>query len=174
MPRLIVVEGPDGAGKSTLLKKLERDLGRPVFHTGGPPATYADWSMKMARIWSLLNRAALVDRMPHISEEVYSKAFDREPSDPIDVLRGEIDEFNPLVIYCRVSSIQAMMNAISRSPKSHKSADHLAEVLANFPRLVWCYDKRFEDPRLQKRTIRYSWPDDKYEDLLKRIKECVD
>lgn len=174
MPRLFVVEGPDGAGKSTLLSRLEKDLNRVAIHTGGPPVDRVGWLNRMAIVWGAFGRRAILDRIPHISEPVYRKLDGGKTYDAIDFLNRELKDLNPVIVYCRLPGVQAMMDCISMKPKDHKPPEHMAKVLAMFPFLVAEYDRRISEVQsLGIYVITYSWIDHDYNHLLEKLK-CAD
>lgn len=160
MTKCIIVEGPDGAGKSTLLKQLERYLGKPVYHTGGPVASEVMFLEKLQEAEDRMG-SHLLDRTPHISEPIYARASSRRAFIPEHELHERLRERNPVVIYCRLSSMATMFRKIDRRKKPHKSPEHLAEVMRNYKAIVEDYDLAMSDLRAKGLTvIRYDWEND--------------
>lgn len=171
MPKCIIVEGPDGAGKTTLLARLSSDLGRPVYHTGGPPANLEHLEVKLALVAEHSDHF-LFDRVPHISEPIYSKATGKETYIPEPRLHDLLEELNPVVVYCRLSSLSTMFESVDREKKPHKPTEHLEDVLRNYKAVVEDYDATMEKlsakPGIS--VLKYSWEDDSYPALLEQIK----
>jgi thymidylate kinase len=173
MPKLIVVEGPDGSGKSTLLTKLAQDLGRVVIHSGGPPADRRAWVEKLARLQGLRGQPVLIDRAPQISEIIYSQLYNRPLMDLKKDLLNDLQEMEPVMVYCRLPSVFEMARSIDRSPKAHKSAAHMKLVLENYPRLVRDYDDLIDEVRSLIPVLDYSWVTDRYDYLVQELRECA-
>lgn len=177
MPRMIAVEGPDGAGKSTLLDRLAKSLNRYIVHSGGPPSNHKEWIDKMMLVAAYRDRAVLFDRLPHISERVYGPIGGREAFDNPDFLDRELFSLlKPVIIYCRLPSVQIMQDAISFEMKAHKPIEHIQQVVENYPRVVEAYDRLIS--RLEEKGVtilRYAWTEDSYPQLVQKIGEleCV-
>lgn len=139
MNKCIIVEGPDGAGKTTLLKKLEFYLNKPSYHTGGPVASKAMFLKKLQEAEHRMG-SHLLDRTPHISEPIYARASSRRTFVPEHELHERLRRHNPVVIYCRLSSMASMFRNIDRRKKAHKSPEHLAEVMRSYKSIVEDYD----------------------------------
>jgi ABC-type cobalamin/Fe3+-siderophores transport system ATPase subunit len=175
MRRMVVVEGPDGSGKSTLLEQLSRTFEVDVSHSGGPPKTEADWQEKLRTMWNLKWRAdrgetVLVDRIPHISEPIYGGLAGRKFHDGIPLLDKELSELGPVIIYCKAISASFMHARISGEAKAHKPKSHLNWVLKNYPAIVAAYDRRINHLSGVVPIVRYSWPNETYENLLEKLK----
>ena len=171
MPRMIIAEGPDGAGKSTLVERLEKDLGRRVIHSGGPPANIAEWRSKIALVVANQRSPVIFDRVPHISEQVYNQLYPERPAfDPPYFLTNELIALRPVVVYCRLPSVTAMMNSMEFKLKAHKPQDHIDRVLANYPRLVETYDHLIAELQPHLTLFRYAWDCNSYPTLLENLK----
>lgn len=140
MRRVIVVEGPDGAGKSTLAQRLSKEMGRPLLHTGGPPASKELLLMKLEKIDAAQNNVIL-DRTPHISDPIYAKAEGRPLFLPVSSLHTRLQELNPIIIYCRLKSPREMYKHMYKGmDKEHKPQKHFAVVAENYLGIVQDYD----------------------------------
>lgn len=175
MRRMIVVEGPDGSGKSTLLRQLSETFEVEVSHSGGPPMVRGDWLRKLEVISDLKWRAdqgesILVDRLPQISESVYGPLMGRPLYDPLPQLDQEIKDLGLVVIYCKAISASFMHSRISSEAKAHKPKAHLDWVVKNYPAIVNAYDRRINNLCGVVPIVRYSWPNETYDNLLEKLK----
>lgn len=169
MNKCIIVEGPDGAGKTTLLKMLQTSLGRPVYHTGGPVDSEAMFRKKLELAESHA-LSHLLDRTPHISEPIYSRASFRKVFLPEHELHERLKGFSPTIVYCRLASIADMFRYIDRSHKVHKSPEHLAEVMQNYKSIVEDYDRTMESlASLGFTVLPYSWESSPITDLVRAL-----
>lgn len=169
MTKCIIVEGPDGAGKSTLLKRLERYLGKPVYHTGGPVASKVMFLEKLREAEARME-SHLLDRTPHISEPIYARAGSRRTFVPEHELHERLRSRNPVVVYCRLSSMATMFRNMDRGKKAHKSPEHLAEVMRNYKAIVEDYDLTMSGLRAKGITvIRYDWENDDLARLVEAL-----
>jgi len=173
MKRPIVVEGPDGSGKTTLLNRLSRDLNLPVFHTGGPPSSKIMLEQKIKDAVEK-SKTHLLDRIPHISDPVYSRISVRNPFISENTLREELKTLNPIVVYCRLASVSEMFKSIDQTKKQHKPKAHLEEVLWRYKSIVDGYDLAFVDIKVRGiETIHYAWNASNYNTLLERVRCAV-
>src|SRR5690606_22916145 len=117
MTKCIIVEGPDGAGKTTLLNQLKTYLDKPVFHTGGPVDSEAMFLKKLQEAEERMG-SHLLDRTPHISEPIYARASSRRAFVHEHELHERLREINPVVVYCRLSSLTTMFRNIDQSKKA--------------------------------------------------------
>lgn len=175
MLRPIVVEGPDGAGKSTLVDYLAKTLGRSVYHSGGPILSKGVLEDLLTATEAALESRTIVDRAPHISEPIYAKAGFRRQFLRAQLMHSRLAEFSPIVVYCRRASLGDMFKSIDRTPKPHKPAKHLEDVLRDYRDLVFDYDKTMimlpkDHPKIQ--VIRYDWATSTPSALLRDI-SCV-
>jgi len=177
LTKLIVVEGPDGAGKSALVAKLARDLGREPFHTGGPPKNQQEKLERLARDRSFADKPMVMDRIYHISEQIY-RPLDG-PLDPgeADMLTREILELNPVVVYCRLISTAAMLELIDRGKKNHKPTEYMKKVIAHHRDIVHAYDRLMGELGYGYpyglTIFGYDWMQDRYANLLESIEKCA-
>lgn len=169
MTKCIIVEGPDGAGKSTLLKQLERYLGKPVYHTGGPVDSEAMFLKKLKEAEARMG-SHLLDRTPHISEPIYARASSRRAFVSEYELHERLRERNAIVVYCRLSSMATMFRNIDRGKKAHKNPEHLAEVMRNYKAIVEDYDSTMSAlPAKGITVIRYDWENDRVARLVEAL-----
>ena len=169
MPKLIAVEGPDGAGKSTLLVRLSHDLHFPVYHTGGPPASREMLHSKLEAVQERAN-SHLFDRVPHISEPIYSRASGKRMYMMEHDLHQALEKLDPIIIYCRLASMANMFRSIDQSKKVHKPRQHLEEVLQNYKSIVEDYDLTMRSLPPRVTVIQFSWETDSYPKLLEKIR----
>jgi energy-coupling factor transporter ATP-binding protein EcfA2 len=175
MSRMIVVEGPDGSGKSTLLKHLSETFEVDVCHSGGPPKNRGEWDKKLEIIWELKWKAdrgerILLDRLPHISEQIYGPLMGRPLYEPVERLNREIVELGLVIIYCKAISVSFMHQRISMEEKAHKPKEHLEWVIKNYPDIACAYDRKIGHLSGLVPVVHYSWPNEGYETLLERVK----
>lgn len=125
----IVIEGFDASGKSTLAHELQRELGRPIFHSTGP--TTLEELNKRAKHF-LDQRNVVFDRHPCVGEPIYY------------ILRGGSPLIDPkyvekfykqksLIIYCRGD----------RGPhiaREEESAQHVKDVETHRIQIQTRYD----------------------------------
>lgn len=169
MTKCIIVEGPDGAGKTTLLDQLRVYLGKPVFHTGGPVDSEAMFLKKLQEAEEHMG-SHLLDRTPHISEPIYARASSRRAFITEYELHERLREINPVVVFCRLSSMTTMFRNIDRSKKAHKSSEHLEEVMRNYKTIVWDYDLVMADLSAQGITVlRYDWENNNIAHLVETL-----
>lgn len=167
-PRSVILEGPDGAGKSTLAKFLSELLGLPVIHTGGPPDSKTALEAKL----ELCRQHGLFDRVPMISDPIYSTIAARPLYIPRHELMEELARMNPVVVYCR-GKTRRMWENISQERKAHKSPDHLKQVMVEYSQVVDLYDEFFKSPPRGLQVLRYNWEEQTPHGLARRIFSCV-
>jgi thymidylate kinase len=155
---LIILEGADGNGKTTLLKQLQRDTNLPIFYSGGPKTSEVMFNM----LEGLEKRAEeeqtyLCDRVPFISEIVYSSSMGRQPVIGITEL---MDYWNlPIkVIYCRLQNSDEALANMSRETKAHKPLEHTKNVEKYYDNIVEGYDYIMENMEKQGVDVfEYDW-----------------
>ena len=144
MRRTIVLEGPDGAGKSTLAATLSLATGRPVLHTGGPNYTLEGLQAKLTQIETEALDNPIFDRVCHISQFIYEgpPINDQEHLMTQDEMTERmVNTYNPIVIYCRLQSVEDMLVSITTNWKPHKPPEYLEKVKVGFPTIVRRYDE---------------------------------
>lgn len=169
---LIIAEGPDGSGKSTLIKKLANTFNLPVYHSGGPKTTKRMYEvLAELKTMAYADQTYLVDRVPFISELVYSAALNREPVIEIDELSTYF-KLPMKIIYCKIDQQTALAN-MSREFKAHKPEEHLKMVEANHANIAMEYTLLMDvlqDIGLD--IFDYDWTlDSNLDNLLPWIKE---
>jgi hypothetical protein len=164
--RSIVLEGPDGAGKSYLGERLSRELNMPLVHTGGPARTTEQLYQFIDRF---TREGCIFDRHPLISDCIYKTALGLRNLEDPRVLVKLLRRWNPVVVYCRLESIDDMQANIVRTSKAHKPPEYLEKVLANHLRVTQCYDLFFA----KLPYLNYAWDTDSYNELLSDIKWCI-
>lgn len=169
---LIIIEGPDGAGKSTLLEKLSKDTGLKIYRSGGPKDK--DTMIKVLeemKTLALSEETYLTDRAPWFSEVIYSAGMDRDLVLPLDIFLS-CYSFTEKVIYCRLSTEEAMLNNMSREFKAHKPAEHTNAVVEHYHRICTLYDQLMDEAERQEINIyEYDWQNGDYQNLLEWIEE---
>jgi adenylate kinase family enzyme len=171
MPKAIAIDGPDGAGKTTLINRLASDLGREVIHSGGPPKSRQEWTDRQLRFRGLARQPVLIDRLPHISEQIYGPLYNRKVD---TALNREVLELNPVIVFCCLRDEFEMLRYIDQGPKAHKPSSHMELVLDHHPSIVLSYKRLMIHLACKgAQIIPYSWPDDRYENLLQELKKCA-
>jgi hypothetical protein len=137
---IIIFEGPDGCGKSTLIQQLHDQYGFPIFQSGGPK-TIEQMDLKLNHLKTLANESNiyLCDRVPFISEIIYSRSFGREPIIP----ESELKKYWTLpmkIVYCSTNQAIALQNMV-RTYKAHKPIEHLKMVEQNHEQIFIQYEK---------------------------------
>jgi len=165
---LIVIEGADGCGKSTLVKQLNKDLGLPVFHSGGPKTKGAmEKMLDDLEIMSFCKQAYICDRVPFVSELVYSQAFGREPVIPAKDLMDYWLLPDIKIVYCKIDQATALAN-MSREFKAHKPAEHTAIVEQRHADIVNIYDDLIDSAESARiKVFEYDWTDPTHYEQLK-------
>jgi len=169
LERPVILEGPDGAGKSTLAASLARSLNREVFHSGGPPVNKLILEDKLDEVEQKFD-THVIDRVPHISEPIYSRVSVRRSFIPEFQLHDRLKRFDPIVVYCRLPQMSDMFKAIDRSKKPHKPSQHLEEVLKQYRAVVQDYDITMD--LLSKSgvtVIMYAWTQMPVHKLVERL-----
>lgn len=167
--RTVIVEGPDGAGKSTLIQVLAEGLGRSLVHTGGPRATKeeVDEAMRMVEV----RQAGLFDRCSHISNPIYASVDGRQDPFTPEEYRARLASFKPIVVYCRLRSVDRMLSLILSTTKAHKPPEYLETVRKSYPKIVDLYDRHMSEIEKVVPVIRYSWDEDHPLFILQAIRE---
>jgi adenylate kinase family enzyme len=118
---MIILEGPDGSGKSTLGFKISEEIGLPIIHSGGPPKSEEELTLRV--IYSQDN--SLLDRHPYLSEIIYGTLNGRTPMITFDKTWLWLSNNKPLIIYCSPGLDYLLKNLDKLKTKAHKSAEHL-------------------------------------------------
>lgn len=165
---IIVLEGPDGCGKSTLIKQLNKDLGLPIFQSGGPKTKEAmEKMLDELEIMSHCQQIYLCDRAPFVSEIIYSQAFGREPVIPAKDLMDYWLLPNLKIIYCRIDQAAALAN-MDRKFKPHKPAEHTAIVEQRHANICELYDDIMDSAESARiKVFEYDWRDSTHYQQLK-------
>ena len=140
---IIIFEGMDGAGKSTLIQQLHNQLGYPIFQSGGPK-TVEQMQTKLNELENLAfeDTFYLCDRVPFVSELIYSAAFGRLPIMPMDHLMAYWD-LPMKIVYCHTDPTTSLVNMV-RTFKAHKPIEHLKMVEENYSKIKFWYEHYFE------------------------------
>lgn len=149
---LLVVEGADCMGKTTLVGQLQKALGWPVFHTGGPK-TDEQLEATCRTVETLVN-ATILDRTPHLSEIAY-RPLSRDPVS-LEKSRELVLRFrqmNPVLVLCR----RATMPDLRAVERPHKSLDYWARVIEGYPGIVERYDHLFGLLQGEVPIFLYDW-----------------
>lgn len=166
---LIIVEGPDGSGKSTLIEQLSKELGYPIFKSGGPkdPELMKDTLYQLGKL-SLKNEVYLCDRVPWISERIYGKALNRPMVVPLRILENCLT-LDQKIIYCFSENSEQMLTNMSREFKAHKPKEHTEGVIKNHADICKAYQELMEIVRQSVPVFDYNWKDYNHQQLLSWI-----
>jgi thymidylate kinase len=175
---IIGLEGADGTGKSTLSNRLIKDLGYEYIHTG-KPETQKDFDNLIYDLIKLSKSSEvyIVDRLPWISELIYSKVFNRIFMIDEEGI-NESKKLNQIIIYCSIPVTESA--DISKSYKSYKSHEFLEEVKSNSIKIRNEYKKLFESNKIVGyNVISYDFTiPNSYDIIINKlkgeIKKCVD
>jgi len=168
----IIVEGPDGSGKSTLLKELSKVFNIPVTHTGGPKDVDTLKSQVTLVEDLAREKPCLFDRVPQISEQVYTTIFHRPLGMRHFDLVKSLMSIKPVLIYCRLQYQEEMLDHISLQYKPHKSQEWIEDVRKHHQEIVNRYDVVMKD--LEGKVplfLHYDWQKDSRSSLIFNIKE---
>lgn len=174
---VIVLEGPDGAGKSTLAERLAFKYQWPIVHTGGALKSREEYFERVEAKKLRTASNVIFDRVPMISELVYCSVQGRAPFIHEWEAMNDLIKLRPVVIYCRLSDSDRMLERILSSPKPHKSAEYLELVKRNHPLLVKKYDAVMRLVPAEM-VVSYNWERDDWTYLegaiARRLEACAD
>jgi thymidylate kinase len=175
---MIAIEGPDGAGKTSLANDLAFELGRKVYHPGGPALGEDDFRLRV----TAQERAENVvhDRLMVISEPIYAGALARSTfytvNKQADYYLRNLTE--PLyLVYCRLENANMMYDNIDRTEKAHKSPEHIEAMRKQYHTIVEMYDRRLNElcgpeyPMV--RIMNFNWHYTALERVVAAIQEKV-
>lgn len=100
---MIIIEGPDNAGKTTLCEKLSKRLNVPIEHSGGPGKSKQEMQHRINEMFVRRNYACIRDRIPIISDYIYSKSMGRESlfdDNNISQYLSDLLCKHPVIIFC--------------------------------------------------------------------------
>jgi cytidylate kinase len=168
---IIILEGPDGSGKTTLAKKIAKRFDGNRIHTGGKMYTSKEFHKRVDYLITLSKGSAVnvIDRVPWISEMVYSKALSREPLAPEHKMLKLMKIIRQKVIYCRPSTL-SIDSMIVDPNKTHKSREFYETIKSNYPKIVDGYDNLFS-MTLPFRHIKYDHVNDHLSKVYNFIKD---
>lgn len=170
---IIILEGPDGSGKSTLAETLAEETGYEVYHSGNPK-TAEELVANSTKCEELIAKGdIIIDRLPVISEIVYSTAFDREVRMKVD---GKITELTKtpgekwMLVYCNPDLLDP------KTGKAHKTQEWQDKVKGSLELIRDLYDQIIGHvAELYKdQVIQYDYSKDKdLEFIIKRIRDNI-
>ncbi len=129
---MIVVEGMDNSGKSTLAAAMAEYMDLVVQESEGPPLSNEEINERVDRYARMEGR--LFVRHPVISNAIYGQV--REEGDPITIGRRMIFyDAKPVLIYCDAGD----RGLESHVTKAHDTEKHLADIEANYSKLLSLY-----------------------------------
>lgn len=162
---IIVCEGPDNSGKTTVGQRLAKDLGGIFLKTNVRPVTtkvlreFVRLSIEIEMSFGIL----VLDRHHAISEPIYG-AILRGHHD-LDMIECTLSVSNLHAIYCRPPD--------EIVHKWSESNPQLEGVKEKIDQIIKRYDQVFNRQWLFRSVRRYSWPEDRYFQLLDSIKREV-
>jgi hypothetical protein len=154
----IILEGPDGSGKSHLFKTMTEVWGLPSSgHDGAAPKSKKE---ALQRLDETMRQGPKVrDRIPAISDIVYSQALGREMFLPRATYEMWLKDSNPFVIYCRPPTEVILRQDIKVKP--YKSAEFCEMIHKARPRIIKTYDEVVSDIRRVCTVWSYDWTNSK-------------
>lgn len=143
----IVLEGPDNSGKSTLAKRLSRETGWPIVHSGGP-GKVEDFAERLLKDIDNMQRNVIMDRSFIISDSIYSPAcrqtrlFDPRPwfrkIQALDQIQS-----NFLLVFCTAPT-SVLLDMSTHIVKPHETREHVAHVMQNKEQICREYDMFYQ------------------------------
>jgi adenylate kinase family enzyme len=162
---IIALEGADGAGKSTLSKRIQEDTGIIPIHSGKPKdqKEMKDLVSKL-KGYSDSNDLFIIDRVPWISERIYSKVFGRDLNLDYQEIQA-CENFNHLVIF-----VNPQKYMVDRSFKPHKNKEFTNLVIKNHDEIVQLYRDIMLEYSQKHKVFYYDWSDpNQYQNVLDLI-----
>lgn len=170
--RNLIGEGPDGGGKSTTLRIISKIINREIYHTGGPIHTRNDYFRMIDESENKL-KTHILDRTPHISENVYSILRNgmlinkEEYSEVLDSLKV----LNPVILYCKLDPAEMISKIVQDGKEGYKPKEHYIQMKENYERIAEEYDKVISFLEEKFDIIYFNYKTDKIEEIIDQLKD---
>lgn len=159
----IIIEGSDNAGKTTLAQKLSVDLGRDMLHRKHEESAF----LVGMEIATDLDPAGnhVIDRTPVVSGVIYDECAGKTLAVKLAKQTVHEEFTRNIFIFCQ-PSLETVLGTKKKEMKG---------VRENHKRIYEAYAAYFEDKKevYGKNIIVFNHEQDKYEDLLKTLKELL-
>lgn len=167
---IIVLEGPDGSGKTTLAKQIAKRFNGNRIHTGGKMYTSKEYDTRVEylRMLSKGTTVNVIDRVPWISEMIYSKALSRTPLASKEKMVDDMKTIDHKVIYCRPSSL-TIDKMVEDPNKAHKDEEFYELIRNRYETIMKGYDILFS-AKLPFNNIKYDYDKDHVSKVYNFIK----
>jgi adenylate kinase family enzyme len=162
---IIALEGADGAGKSTLSKRIQEDTGIIPIHSGKPKdqKEMKDLVSKL-KGYSDSNDLFIIDRVPWISERIYSKVFGWTSNLDNQGIES-CEKFNHAIIF-----LNPQKYMVNKSFKPYKSKEFIDQVIKNHDKIVKLYIDTMSEYSQKHDVLYYDWSDpNQYQNVLNLI-----
>lgn len=162
---IIAIEGADGAGKSTLSKRIQKDTGIIPIHSGKPKdqKEMSDLINKLKN-YSDSDDLFIIDRVPWISERVYSKVFGWV-SNVNDQDIELCEKFNHVIIF-----LNPQTYTVNKSFKPYKNQEFIDQVIKNHDKIVKLYKTIILEYSQRHEVLYYDWSDpNQYQNVINLI-----
>jgi len=164
---LIILEGPDGSGKSTLGQMLSDRLGYQLVHSGKPK--YDELVPKSLELAAL--KDTIIDRVPWISEFVYSKVFDRQAPPAELTTIGRSIKDTTIIVRCDTEALNPLIKDNEYKDKAFSLAirERTKTIRSTYDRVFNTFEDHAGSYYTSYNIINYDYTKDSPEDVLEMI-----